>query len=233
MRSLAERVFVPEAIDGDCDPERLRRTYSHLAIINRLLSRMRGLLGRHVLDDVARRGGTASVLEVGCGGGDVLAWLAAAGARRGLRLRLRGIDSDPRAAARARAALAHRPDILVEHAALSELGTGAADYVFCNHVLHHVPPDRVVAVLRKLRAAARRRLLVNDLERSWLAYGLYTALAGALFHRSYVWSDGRLSIRKGFRRGELARACAEAGFPGTTRVGRCFPWRVVIAAPGG
>jgi hypothetical protein len=102
-----------------------------------------------------------------------------------------------------------------------------------NHVLHHIPPEDLAPFLRKLRLAARRRLLVNDLERSAVSYGLYTLLAGVAFHKSFVFADGRLSIRKGFRAPELEATCVQAGFPPGFRVERMAPWRVVITAVGG
>jgi 2-polyprenyl-3-methyl-5-hydroxy-6-metoxy-1,4-benzoquinol methylase len=232
-QSLAERIYVAEAIDDPhCDAERLRRTYAHLAIINKTLSRMEHLLRRHVVEDAVRVGGSATVLELGCGGGDMLASLAREAAHAGIDLRLVGLDSDPRAVARARQTLAPYANAHVQQGRIDDLGLLPADYVFCNHVLHHFPPDDVVQVLRKLRLAARRRLLVNDLERSPVAYWLYTALAGVAFHKSFVYSDGRLSIRKGFRVPELESACGQAGFPSGFRVERVPPWRVVIIAPG-
>lgn len=108
-----------------------------------------------------------------------------------------------------------------------------ADYVFCNHVLHHIPPPAIAAALRSLRRAAKRRLLVNDLERSVAAYAAFSVLARVAFHDSFVRDDGRLSIRKGFRVSELWAACRQAEFPRNSRVFRLPPWRVVIAAPGG
>ena len=236
MPSFEQRIYVAEGIDApDCDAEKLRRSYAHLAIINKTLSRMGDLLRRHVIEDAARIGGSATVLEIGCGGGDVLASLARASARAGLDLHLVGMDSDPRAVARAKETLAPYPLARIQQGSIDDLATlpEPVDYVYCNHVLHHVPPDDVVPVLRKLRQAARRRLLVNDLERSAAAYWLYTALAGVAFHQSFVYADGRLSIRKGFRVPELEAACEKAGFPPGFRVERMPPWRVVITAPGG
>jgi 2-polyprenyl-3-methyl-5-hydroxy-6-metoxy-1,4-benzoquinol methylase len=236
MTSFQQRIFAAEAMDApDSDAQRLERSYAQLAVINRWLSRMAGLLRRHVLVPALRAGSAPTVLEVGCGGGDVLAWLAQAARRSGIKLRLMGIDADARAVANARHRLARFPEASVEHGTIANLDAGspAADYVFCNHVLHHVPPPDIAPALRVLRAAAKRRLLVNDLERSALAYALFSALASVAFRNSFVYSDGRLSIRKGFRVPELVAACAQAAFPPASRIVRLFPWRVVIVAPGG
>lgn len=234
--SFEHRIYAPEQMDApDCDADKLRRTYTQLAIINRGLSRMRGLLEKHVLQDIKRVGGPATIVEVGCGGGDVLAWLAKLTAGFDAPVRLVGIDSEARAVTRARHKLARFSKVTVLQGGIDDIATlsGGADYVFCNHMLHHIPPQDLVAVLRNLRAAARRRLLINDLERSKVAYALYTGLAAVAFHRSFVFADGRLSIRKGFRVEELQRACLEAGYADSFSVRRVRPWRVVITASGG
>lgn len=236
MSSFQQRIFAAEAMDAaDSDARRLERSYAQLVLINRWLSRMAGLLGRHVLMPAMRARSSPTVLEVGCGGGDVLAWLAQAARKSGVQLRLLGIDADARAVAHARRRLAHFPEVSVEQGTIANLAevSPAADYVFCNHVLHHVPSAEIVPALQALRAAAKRRLLVNDLERSATAYTLFSALAAFAFRDSFVYTDGRLSIRKGFRVPELVDACARAEFPRASRILRLFPWRIVIVAPGG
>lgn len=226
---FSHRVYAVEAMDSElCEERKLSRTYRHLSVINSVLSRMQGLLRRLIVDDVKRLGGSASVLEVGCGGGDVLARLARTCRREGISLQLKGIDTDPRAIAYAQERFGDDPMVQFNLAGLDDVG-GTFDYVFCNHVLHHIPPGQLTAFLRRLSQLKRRRLIVNDLERSPLAYALFTAMAGLLFHRSFVFADGRLSIRKGFRPDELRHACREAGLEGSFSVRRLFPWRVLVA----
>lgn len=114
MLAFEERAFLPEAMDAhDADRRKLERSYQQLATINRYLSRMRGLLWRNVVAPARRSGNSPTVLEVGCGGGDVLGWLALAGRKAGVRLRLLGIDPDPRAVAHARTTVAAFPEVTV------------------------------------------------------------------------------------------------------------------------
>lgn len=235
MLSFQERIYVPEAMDAhDADPAKHELSYTHLATINRWLARTRKLLWRHILLPAVRGGGSASVLEVGCGGGDVLAWLARTARESGVTLQLCGLDVDARAVARARQSLAPFPEARVRHAGIDDLDVigESADYVVCNHVLHHLAAEEIVPALRQLRRVTRRRLVINDLERSRSAYWLFSALAGVAFRNSFVFGDGRLSIRKGFRLPELRAACAQADFPSTARIFAMAPWRVVVVAPG-
>ncbi len=235
MLSFHRRIYVPEAMDApDADPAKHERSYDQLALINRWLARTRGLLYRHVLLPVARSTGSATILEVGCGGGDLLAWLAHAARASGIELRLCGVDTDARAVARARQTLAPFPEARVRHAGIEDLDVigESADYVVCNHLLHHLAPDEIVPGLCTLRRTAKCRLLINDLVRSRSAYWLFSAVAGVAFRKSFVYGDGRLSIRKGFRLDELRSACAQAGFPSATQVFVMAPWRIVILAPG-
>lgn len=229
MTNFSQRLYMLEAMDSaTCEAHKLQRTYRQLAVINRVLSRMDGLLQRRIVDEVKASGGHASVLEVGCGGGDVLARLARMGRRAKVHLQLKGIDADPRAIAYARERFGDDPMLQFNVAGLDDVG-GTFDYVFCNHVLHHVPPGGLASFVRRLSQLKRRRLIINDLERSAAAYASFTLLAALVFHRSFVFADGRLSIRKGFRATELARACEEAGLDDSVRVERLFPWRVVLS----
>lgn len=235
LPDLHQRLYVPELMDAaSCDETKLLRSYRQLALINKTISRMHALLERHVLEELEPARPMVHIVEVGCGGGDVLAWLAARCRRRNLNVQLTGTDTDERALGLARARVARYSEVKLCALPLQELGQldPAPDYVFSNHVLHHIPPDDVVTALAHMRQATRRKLLVNDLQRSRFSYVAYSILAGALFHRSFTFHDGRLSIRKGFLRGELEHLTRLAGFPDSTQVLQLFPGRVCVVAPG-
>jgi SAM-dependent methyltransferase len=232
-----QRRFTAELMDApDCDEQRLRQSYVELAAINRWLSRAPSLLDRYVLADLPAltRGApqrTIRVVDAGCGGGDVLAWLHRRAQALHLDLDLIGVDRDPRAVRFARERHGERPGLRFVEGSLYDLATIAppADYVFCNHVLHHFADRDVPAVLASLFAATGRRLLINDLARSRLSYLAFTLLAALACRKSYTFHDGRLSIQKGFQEGELVAAAQRAQLP-RPLVATCAPGRIFLVA---
>ena len=105
---------------------------------------------------------------------------------------------------------------------------GGFDVVTCSLFLHHLSEDDAVTVLRRMRDAAGRLVLVNDLARSRFNY-LAVWLACRLTTRSRVVRfDGPASVRSAFTPAE-ARALAErAGLSGAT-VSRRFPCRFLLS----
>src|SRR5688572_4208357 len=93
-----------------CDPDKLDRTYAQFALVNRAVSGWRGIY-LSLLRPRLRRSTPATLLDIGCGGGDVPVMLARWAARDGLRLEITAIDPDPRAS---RFAADRHPDADVE-----------------------------------------------------------------------------------------------------------------------
>ncbi|MDT7743392.1 MAG: hypothetical protein QOE59_2470 [Actinomycetota bacterium] len=91
-----------------------------------------------------------TVLEVGCGTGNLL--LTAAAAARGTAVV--GLDPDPAALARARAKVARRaPSVRVEQGFADELPhpDGSVDRVLSAFMFHHLPSEAKTAMLREVR----------------------------------------------------------------------------------
>ena len=187
----------------DCDPERLDRTYRQFALVNRVVSgwhslyrsRVRPLLSPDV---------PSTLLDIGCGGGDLALMFARWAASDGIRLSITGIDPDPRAY-RFAARRDPVPDVQFRQATSADLVAegGAYDIVVSNHVLHHLGAAELQALLDDSVKLSRRLALHNDLRRTALAYALFSA--GALpLTGSYIRRDGLTSIRRSYTVTELA-----------------------------
>jgi len=94
--------------------------------------------------------------------------------------------------------------------------------------LHHFDPPEVAPLLRVLFAAARRALVVSDLQRARLFYAFGRAFFPLMFRSRVSVQDGLLSIRRGFTAGELRSAFSEAGIP--VRIRRVAPFRLLAIA---
>jgi 2-polyprenyl-3-methyl-5-hydroxy-6-metoxy-1,4-benzoquinol methylase len=186
--------------DPLCDLRKLTNTYQQFSVVNRVLSGWRGVYERY-LKHRLRDG--SSLLDIGCGGGDIVRQLAFWTRRDGLTVRFVGIDPDVRALEYARS---RRPLPNVEFLQLSSqdlIESGRTfDVVISNHVLHHLQNDEVYALCKDSETLTTKLALHNDLRRSGLAYVNY-ATTKLIFWNSFVTEDGLLSIRRSFTRSEL------------------------------
>lgn len=215
---LAERMDDPH-----CDPGRLRRTYAQFARVNALVAAWDATYQREVAPHLPSR---ASILDLGCGGGDVACRLAELAERQGREVEVTGIDPDPRAIAFARAR-GTPPQVHFRQALAADLLREGArfDVVVSNHVLHHLAPDALRDVLEVSAALARSRVVHADLRRSPWALPAFAAVSWP-FRGSYVIGDGFRSIRRAFTPDEL-RALAPEGW----RVHRRRPFRQLLTWP--
>jgi 2-polyprenyl-3-methyl-5-hydroxy-6-metoxy-1,4-benzoquinol methylase len=210
----------------------LVRALNDFKIINRLISRTRGLLLGELLPHMRRQASRpVSVLDVGSGGCDIGLWLARVCRREGLAVRIICLDSDPRAIAYARTVCADTPSITVVQAnALDiESAVGPVDYIIANHFLHHIDDEHIPGLLAALDRAARHGFLVTDLRRSWWAFVGFTLVASLLWPRGFTCHDGRVSICRGFLESELRAFVEQAGLTASTRVWRRFPARICVS----
>lgn len=196
---------VEEMDRDDCDPARLARTYAQFAVINRAVSGWRGIYRQRLRPLLSAESGT-SLLDIGCGGGDVAVLLSRWAARDGLRLTVTAIDPDRRAAAFA-ARRRRRAGVTFRRQTGAELlhDGGHFDVVVSNHVLHHLRSDELAGFLAESAALSTGTVIHNDLRRSAAAYALF--FAGALpFRGSYIRQDGLTSIRRSYTLAELRTA---------------------------
>lgn len=188
--------------DPECDTRQLLRTLEQFETINRFFSRYRTVLKRTVLRDM-RPGREYHLVDIGAGGCDIAAWLLREAQRKGLQLRISALEPDPRSADYAE----RRWQGLTGLSVIRTSGENLAehqpfDYVYANHVLHHLSDSEIRDVLSDADRLADRGAVFTDLKRSrWSYLGFW--LVSGVFRDSFARTDGLISIRKGFREKEL------------------------------
>ncbi|MGL4552637.1 MAG: methyltransferase domain-containing protein [Gemmataceae bacterium] len=160
---------------------------------------------------------TLRVLDVACGGGDIVRALARPG------WSVAGCDISPTAVAHA----ASRGGEFFVHDALGAALPAGYDAVVCSLFLHHLGEEQVVALLRRFAASGARFVAVSDLDRCraglWSAY-----LITRLITRSpVVHYDGPVSVRAAFTPAEARCLAVRAGLRGA-RVERSWPFRWLL-----
>lgn len=150
-----------------------------------------------------------SILEVGCGGGYLCHVLHQAfpGAD------ITGIDLSTAAIAHAKLHCGF-PKITfsVQKEKKLECAEGSFDVVTTMLVCHHMTDDELVQFLKEAYRACSQAVIINDLQRHFLAYASFSLIAPIAFPNRLIWNDGRLSVRRGFRKADWSRILKQAGF---------------------
>ena len=225
--SFEERLEARELMDEpEADPVLLKRTMEQFRGINERIS-MAARRFASLFFPQMEGGREYRLVDVGSGGCDIPMDIVRRARRRGLRLSVLALDRDERMVRWAREALSDYPEIEVRRAEAGELESfGASDFVISNHLLHHLSRREIGAFLSAADRSARMGFILDDLRRSpwsWLGYSVY---AGLFARGSFALYDGRLSIRRGFRRPELEAILAETGQGAGIEVFEALPGRI-------
>lgn len=209
--------------DPDCDPERLRRTLERFTLVNRLVAAWGTVYRTRVRPALAATPGPVRLLDIGCGGGDVLRGLVSRARADGFDVSGVGIDPDDRSLAVARAAPPLRgvEYRLIDSTRLAD-SDERFDVVLSSHVMHHLTPAELRTVLEDSERLATRLALHSDIARSRLAYAAYAVGITPLAPGSFLRTDGLRSIRRSWTRDELSELT-----PDGWRVERPAPFRLL------
>jgi 2-polyprenyl-3-methyl-5-hydroxy-6-metoxy-1,4-benzoquinol methylase len=227
---LDHRVLEPEDMD---DPalatERLHGALTGLSRLNfvsnsaRIVWRPIARLARELKANRLR------VLDIATGAGDVPLALWRRARRDGLSLDIHGIDFSLRSIefARQRAEETNtRVTFECQNALTDNLPTDF-DVVMCSLFLHHLTNGDALKLLRRMAAAARHLVLVNDLRRSSYGIALAYTASRLLTRCSVVHVDAVRSVRAAFTTTELAYMAQHAGLT-QFQIARRWPARMLL-----
>lgn len=221
-----KRIVARELMDdAGVDTRDLAGNFGEIEQANRHFGGVRPVV-RDVLGREAR-----TVLDVGCGSGDVARALLRAAGERGITLEVTASDYSDAVLDIARARSAGAP-IRFERADARALpyADGAFDVATCNLALHHFEPAEAVAVLRELRRVSRLTPLVSDLVRSWAGYAAAWAFAHLIARNRLTRHDAPLSVRRAYTPAEILELAGRAGW--TAPVVRRSPYFRMLVTDG-
>ena len=225
MTILARRVRDEEQMDDpSLDPAVYDSVLRGLGRVNRWTLADRPTLG--FLARATRGRDRFSLLDVGSGEGGMLRTIAKWARKRGLAVRLTGVDLNPKSEKVARETTP--ADLPIEFRTGDYRDLGRFDFVISSLVAHHMTDGQLLEFLRWMESNADRGWFVNDLHRHRFAYLGYPLLARLLRVHPIVREDGRLSIARSFRPGDWTPILAEAGVADGARVKRYFPFRLCV-----
>jgi SAM-dependent methyltransferase len=225
----------PERIDtGDYTPEEYETFLREIAFINRHLGDGRAL-EKTLLSEIETRDlREFSVIDVGCGSGELLRMIAKFARASSRKASLVGLDLNEISAAITASESRDFAEISSVRGDAFHLpfDDDAFDYAISSLFFHHLTDPQIVEVLREMSRVSRRGVLVIDLHRDPVAYVGYKIFCFVFRISELVRHDGSLSIKKGFRTDDLAALAASAQLPSAS-TSKVSPGRVVLTAWAG
>lgn len=220
MTFLSRRATEAESLDVGVPEADALQSLGDLRFVNRRLGG-RGSL-KAAVQPLLLQSERPRLLDVGCGSGDVSAYLTQDLGRGvqvvGADLKLLHVRQVPPAI---------QP--VVANARRLPFRPATFDVVLVSLFLHHFDAPDLPGVLRELYALARRALVVTDLRRAAVPYCFGRLFFRALFRSRVSIEDGLLSIRRAFHDEELHDAFVQAGIP-QVHIRRVFPYRLLAVA---
>jgi 2-polyprenyl-3-methyl-5-hydroxy-6-metoxy-1,4-benzoquinol methylase len=146
------------------------------------------------------------IADLGCGSGDTMKHIARWARMKGYHVKLTGIDINEDAIAY----LEHRcrgyseiTGVQCDYRTFLET-TENIDIIHCSLFCHHLPDEELKALIRLLKSKVKVGFIINDLQRTRLAWFAVRIFTTVLNGSELARHDGPLSVLKGFTEEELA-----------------------------
>lgn len=145
------------------------------------------------------------IVDLGSGAGDTLRAMAKWGRRKGVKLKLTGLDANAQCIQYAQEKSQEFPEISFAQIDCFGKDFFQQDYdiVHCGLFLHHFTDEELLSYLPRISALAKVGLVVNDLHRSKIAYRLFQLVCTIFRTSDMVRHDGLISVKRSFRRQDL------------------------------
>ena len=216
MLNTKYRTDKPEIMDDFAlEGEILRDALDKIAKINQLLGgnqlTLRGV--QDLLNTISTLD-EITIVDVGCGNGDMLRALADYGFKNKLKFKLIGIDANNFTCTHAEKLSENYSNISYRCEDIFDKPFDELKYdiILCTLTLHHFKEDEIIKLLRVFYNNATIGIVINDLHRNAVAYRLFQALCFVFRLNAMSREDGLISILRGFKNEELVQFSRKLNF---------------------
>lgn len=152
-----------------------------------------------------------SILDIGCGDGEMLRLIADYFRSKNLHLHLVGMDLSAQSIAMGKEFSQSYTNIelKIKDVLMVQKDSFECDVILCTLTLHHFKDQEILRFMKQFVALASVAVIINDLQRSKIAYQLFR-LFSRIFIKSHIAkNDGLISIASAFKKHELKKVAQQ------------------------
>lgn len=201
-RTDATEIMDDFALEGEI----LRDALDKIAKINQLLGGNKlTLQGVQSLMNKVSPNKEVTIVDIGCGNGDMLRAIADYASNNNLNFKLIGIDAN-------QFTINHAIELSKQYQNITyqcedifddKFKDLKYDIVLCTLTLHHFKDAEIIKLVSVFNENSSIGIVINDLQRSALAYRLFQVLCFVFRLNKMSREDGLVSILRGFKKEEL------------------------------
>jgi 2-polyprenyl-3-methyl-5-hydroxy-6-metoxy-1,4-benzoquinol methylase len=234
-----QRSCKPELLDTlELDFNLLTRNLREFAVINKWLgtnyvlkNALKKVSSAYIKMSAAQQQNKITMVDLGCGGGDLAKVIHRWAAYRQLNFEVTGVDiNDDIVQFATQQSLGYTNLKFQSHDIFSaEFAEKNFDIACLNNVCHHFDDAKLIVLLKLLQQQTKAAIIINDLQRSPVAYYGFIVIS-KLFNLSYLAKhDGPLSVLRSFKRVELEQLMIAAAIKNFEIKWKwAFRWQIII-----
>jgi len=213
LNKFKHRSYESELLDApNIQKDLLFKNLKELAFINRVLGG-HSISLKGIKQLVTDKNKIYHIVDLGCGGGDLMQVIADWAEKSGYQVMLTGVDMNPDVIDYMNDYCKDYPEISgVASDYRDYLKTGVAiDIIHCSLFCHHLKDDELAELFSYFKDYTKTGFVINDLHRHWLAYyGVYL-ITHLLNGSALSKNDGPISVLRAFKVKELHALFQKAG----------------------
>ncbi|WP_276368372.1 methyltransferase domain-containing protein [Chryseolinea sp. H1M3-3] len=238
MPDLTKRSSELEIMDDlTCEGETLNQTLRELEFINKWLGGNQITINAisELLESHPRDARPITIVDLGCGGGEMLRVIDTWAKKNSRRFNLIGVDANPYIIGFAKKNLkdlSHLQFVAMDIFS-EEFSNQRYDIVIGTLFYHHFSDAQLIGFFKQLRNQVNLGFIINDIHRHWLAYHSIKMLTHFFSKSSMVKYDAPLSVRRAFKKDDLIKILSEAKIDEFKINWRwAFRWQVIAKISG-